>query len=95
MAASTSLTPVQRSQRGQIAAHTSWANTEDWSARTEPARAKFLERFERQVDPDGTLDPVMRAKRAEHARQAYFTKLAFESAKVRRAKAAGNGAGDA
>ncbi|MGA7419848.1 MAG: hypothetical protein WB765_05785 [Acidimicrobiales bacterium] len=51
---------------------------------TEPARKVFLDRFERAVDPDGTLDPAVRAKRAEHARKAYFLGLALKSAKARR-----------
>jgi len=74
------------SLRGQIAAHTSWANTPDRPARTRNARAKFDERFDNEVDPDRKLPPAERAKRAESARKAYFAKLAFESAKARRAK---------
>jgi hypothetical protein len=45
--------------------------------------------FEREVDPDGVLDPVERARRAEYARKAYFTGLALRSAKVRAARKAG------
>jgi hypothetical protein len=44
---------------------------------------------ERQVDPDGVLDPVERARRAEHARRAYFTDLALRSAKARAIRKAG------
>ncbi|MDZ7677039.1 MAG: hypothetical protein U5K29_00630 [Acidimicrobiales bacterium] len=51
---------------------------------TEPARAAFLERFEAEVDPDGALTPEERARRAEHARKAYFADLALRSAKARR-----------
>ena len=65
----------------------SWANTEDRTARTAAARAKALRRFEEQVDPDGVLDPVERAVRAEHARKAYMLKLAMASAKARRLRA--------
>ena len=88
------MSPSERSLRGQIAVNTSWANTSDRSARTAPARSAFLERFEREVDPDGVLDPADRAKRAEHARRAYFLKLAYQSAKARRLKSEGKGAGD-
>jgi hypothetical protein len=35
-----------------------------------------MDRFERQVDPDGLLDPRERAVRAQHARRAYMSKLA-------------------
>lgn len=83
------LTPAMRKLRAQIAAHTSWAKTEDWSARTAPARQAALDRFEKQVDPDGTMDPVMRAKRADSLRTAYFKGLALRSAEVRRANRRG------
>lgn len=68
----------------QIAAHASWANTSDPAARTAPARKAALERFERQVDPDGTLSATERERRAEHARKAYFARLALLSAQARR-----------
>jgi hypothetical protein len=40
-----SLTPEQRRLRARLAAHESWANTEDRSARTEAARKAFNDRF--------------------------------------------------
>jgi hypothetical protein len=46
-----------------------------------------MERFEREVDPGGTLAPEDRARRAESARKAYFLRLALKSAKARRARA--------
>jgi hypothetical protein len=66
--------------------HTSWANTSKADAlkRTEPGRRAFLERFEREVDPDGTLPPDERRRRAEHARKAYMASLALKSARARR-----------
>jgi len=70
-----------------LMAHESWAQTEDRSARTAPARQKFLDTFEKQVDPQGLLDPVERARRAQHARKAHFLRLALKSAQARRAKA--------
>jgi hypothetical protein len=42
----------------------------------------------RQVDPDRTLDPAERARRANHAKKAYFARLALKSAQARRRKAA-------
>jgi hypothetical protein len=71
----TSLTPAQRTARARIAAHSRWAH-QDGSDGTARARAAFLARFEREVDPDGVLDPVTRAKRAEHARRAHFQRMA-------------------
>jgi hypothetical protein len=78
------LSRSERALRAQIAAHTSWANTEDRAARTEKARKAALDRFEHEVDPDGKLTPAERAKRAEHARKAYFARLALKSAQSRR-----------
>lgn len=78
------LTAAERSLRGQIAVHESWARTENRSARTAPARKAALDRFERMVDPDGELTPEERARRAEHARKAHFKRLALKSAKARR-----------
>jgi hypothetical protein len=78
--------PTERKLVASIAAHESWAHTPDRSARTAPARAALMATFEREVDPDGTLPPVERAIRAEHARKAYFLRLALKSAKARRAR---------
>lgn len=78
------LTESERRLRSQIAAHESWARTDDRSARTAKARKAALDRFEREVDPTGELTPQERAKRAEHARKAYFARLALKSAQARR-----------
>ena len=52
---------------------------------TSAARRAFLQRFEREVDPEGMLAPDERALRAEAAQKAYFAGLAYRSA-VARAK---------
>lgn len=83
------LTPEQRRLRAEIAAHALWAKTADPSAHTAPARTAFLERFERQVDPDGILPPEERARRAEHARKAWFKRLALAISRARAARSAG------
>jgi hypothetical protein len=78
------LTPSERTLRARIAAHELHAKGRtNTKAATEasPARATY---FERQVDPNGTLSPRERARRAEHLRQAHFTRLALLSAKARR-----------
>lgn len=85
------LNPEQRRLRAQIAAHKMWANCDDPAGQTAPARSAFLDRFEREVDPDGTLLPHERARRAEHARKAYFQRLALRSSQARAIKAAGRG----
>jgi len=82
------LTPEQRRLRSQVAAHTLHAKIADPVAHTAPARQAMLARFEREVDPEGTLPIEDRARRAAHARQAYFLGLAFKSAQVRRKRAA-------
>jgi hypothetical protein len=79
---------ADRSLIARLAAHESWAKTADPSARTAPARRALVDRFERQVDPNGVLSPAERARRAGHARKAYFTRLALRSAKARRKKSA-------
>jgi hypothetical protein len=78
------LTPAERTIAGRVGAYRSWANTADPSARTLPARSAFMERFEREVDPENRLPEVEHARRAEAARRAYFTELALKSARARR-----------
>lgn len=82
------LTPQQRRLRASQAAHSSWAQTTDRTARTAPGTAAFLDRFERQVDPAGQLDPQERARRAASARKAYFTRLALKSSRARASRKA-------
>ncbi|WP_256835992.1 hypothetical protein [Micrococcus sp. Mcc89] len=77
-------TSAESRLRASIAAHESWAHTEDRSARTAPARAALMARFEHEADPEGTLLPAERARRAEHLRRAYFQRLALKSAQSRR-----------
>jgi hypothetical protein len=79
------LTPSQRALRTRIAAYTLHA-TQDARVTTQPARDAFLARFEREVDPDGSLPVAERRRRAEAAKRAYFSRLALRSAKARRAR---------
>ena len=76
------LTPAQRSLRGRIGAYALHARR-DARETTRIAREKFLERFEREVDPAGELPTEERRRRAEAARRAYFTRLALRSARRR------------
>lgn len=80
------LTPEQRALRARANAHSSWAKTEDRAARTAKAREAAMGRFEREVDPDGRLDPAERAKRADNAKRAYYADLALRSSKKRKRK---------
>lgn len=80
---------MNRSQAGAIGAEISWANTQDRSARTAPARAaadaKFVEEA-RRLHPDGPDEKV--AEAAEHLRRAHFKRLAQKSAESRAKNAA-------
>lgn len=77
--------PREMANRGRIGAHRLHAS-HDSKELTKPARAAFMARFEWEVDPDRMLSDDERARRAGHARKAYFARLALLSAKARRAK---------
>ncbi len=65
-----------KSLRASIAAHESWAQTENRSARTAPARAALDAKFLEQAGGDSV--------RAAHLRKAHFARLALRSAQARR-----------
>jgi hypothetical protein len=70
---------LPRTERQLIAsqaAHESWANTTNRSARTAPARAALDAKFLAQADGD----PI----RAEHLRKAHFARLTLKSIASRR-----------
>ena len=75
---------TEKALRSRIAAHESWARTPDRAARTAPARAALMARFEHEVDPDGSLPQAERQRRAQHLRKAHFARLALKSAQARR-----------
>ena len=76
----------QQSLQRTAAAYSRWSKA-DPVAGTVAARKAFTNRFLKQVDPDDTLEPLERARRAECARKAYFLGLALKSAQVRRERA--------
>lgn len=83
----------QRKLRARLAAHEMHARN-DPRETTKAARKAFFAGFEREVDPDGVLPAEERARRAGHARKAYFTRLSLLAAKARDAetqKQAGDG----
>lgn len=63
-----------RSRLARHAATLRWAQDDPYEG-TKAARSAFLARFENQVDPDRTLDPAERARRAEAAKSRYFKAL--------------------
>jgi hypothetical protein len=79
----TSHDAAMRRLRARIAASARHAHTEGGEA-TAAARRAFLDRFERQVDPEGVLPPAERARRAGSARRAHFLRLALRSSQVRK-----------
>jgi hypothetical protein len=76
------LSPTERSIRARLAAHELHAQR-DARETTARARAAFLAKFEQQVDPDGVLDPEERRRRAAHARQAHFQRMALKRLRTR------------
>jgi hypothetical protein len=82
--------PAERSLRARAAAYALHAQR-DPQETTANGRAAFLARFEREVDPDGVLEPVERRRRALQARRAYFTRLSLAAAKARRARNGASG----
>lgn len=62
--------------RASIAAHMSWANTDNRTARTAPARRALDEKFLQEADGD--------PQRAESLRKAHFQRMALQSARARR-----------
>ena len=79
------MNPAERVLRARLAAyalHTKYDARETTAA----ARAAFMDRFEREVDPEGQLSVEERRRRATAARKAYFTRLALRSAQARRAR---------
>ena len=76
------LTPQQRSLRARLAAHAMHSRYDSREI-TQPARDAFAARFLNEVDRDRKLPPHERARRAEHARRAYFARLSLKSAQAR------------
>lgn len=85
--ASNELTASLRVLYGRMGAHKLHA-MHDSRQLTAPGRRAFLERFEREVDPNGVLTDAERSRRAVHARKAYFAGLAAQSAAARAKKKA-------
>ena len=74
-----------RGRIGAFALHAKYDSREI----TAPARAKFLQRFLDEVDPERVLPEAERNRRADFARKRYFARLALRSAQVRARRKAG------
>jgi hypothetical protein len=73
--------PAERALVARLAAHTSWAKTDDRTRRTARGRAALDQKF---LDQAGG-DPL----KAEALRKAHFTRLALRSVQARRQKKQG------
>ncbi len=85
------MTPQERHVRARLAAH-AMHSQHDSRLTTQRARKAFLDRFEREVDPDQLLTSDERARRASQARSSYFAALALKSAQARRRRKTKNAA---
>ena len=75
---------VNRSTIGKIGAAALHAQGK---TNTGPATRAAMNRFEKQVDPDGTLSPEERAKRAAQTKHLHYMQLGYKSGIARRKKA--------
>lgn len=76
------MTPAERSLRGRIGAYLMHARN-DPRETTRAARAAFAQRFVDDVDPHRRLPEPERIRRAEAARKAYFSRIAYLAARSR------------
>lgn len=77
------LDPELRKIQARSAAHTLHSKYDSHEL-TAPARAAFVARFERQVDPEGVLPAAERQRRAQHALKAHMIALSYRALKRRR-----------
>jgi hypothetical protein len=84
------MTSEERQTRARLAAH-AMHSQHDSRLTTERARKAFLDRFEREVDPNRLLPATERARRASQARRSYFVALALKSAQARRRRRPAHG----
>ena len=77
------MTPTERRLRARAAAYAQHAQG---ATSTRAGTEAFLRLFESQVDPNSTLPPDERTRRAAFARKAYMAQLAYRSARARRNK---------
>jgi hypothetical protein len=81
---------AERRLHAQVAANARWSRS-DGRAGTAKMRAAgpgHIDYWIAKVDPDCTLRPAERQRRAEAAKRAYYSRLSLRSAQVRRARKA-------
>ena len=77
---------AERRRIATIAALTKHSQCDSRSATEAARKASHVTRFEKLVDPDGTLPRAELERRVAAARKAYFLRLAHKSAVARRAR---------
>lgn len=82
------MTPEQRSLHARAMAYAQWAKEPDRAARSRLGYDGLLRRFEREVDPDGQLDPAERTRRAMLRHRSHMNMLALRSSIARAARKA-------
>jgi hypothetical protein len=75
------------SRWGRLGGLTTAARYDPVALTAEARRVFREEHFARQVDPQGTLPPEERVRRAEAARRLWYARLAEASVKARRRRA--------
>jgi hypothetical protein len=86
------LGPSERRTRAKIGAHTVHA-IHDGAEQTKRAREAFLASFPTRVDPDETLTPEERRRRADHLLRAHMARLSLMAAQARKARGNRSGRG--
>jgi hypothetical protein len=81
--------PDERRIRAQFAAHARRWATADREAERERAGDRVLQRFAKEVDPDGVLSPDERYQRAENARNAHMLRMRLAASRARQQPAGG------
>jgi hypothetical protein len=87
-------TPTQRMLAAQVAAYERWARTPQAERKAHGKRghAGLLARFERELDPDGTLPPDERARQVERLYRAHMARVRLARSKAGASRKAADGA---
>jgi hypothetical protein len=78
---------AERQLHARAASLANWARVPDRAAAMAPLRDGFRRKLEREIDPDGVLDPVELARRVDMARRAHLanaSRIAAKKARERR-----------
>jgi hypothetical protein len=76
--------PEEAALAAKIASNTRWGRTADRAAALAPAHAGLRAKFLREADPDGTLDPGERERRADQLHRAHMLRMTLAAKRARR-----------